>query len=48
MKQKVEELPLFPVRTWRFRAPKQLTDEVELKVRDLEYRCYNEDGGCKE
>ena len=45
MKQKVEELPLFPVRTWQFRAPKSLTDSVELKVREEKYKCYNTDGG---
>ena len=45
MKQKVEELPLFPVRTWQFRAPLELADKTEEMARGLNYKCYNNPGG---
>ena len=43
MKYKVNHL--FPVRFWTFQAPKELTTETLEKLKQLEYRSYNEPYG---
>ena len=43
MKYKVNHL--FPVRFWTFQAPKELTMETLEKLKQLEYRSYNEPYG---
>lgn len=45
MKQKYNELPMFPVRTFQFKCTEELLEDTYNKVKTLGYRTYNEDGG---
>ena len=45
MRQKYDELPLFPVRTFTFIAPEDLLDDTLEKCKKLQYKEYNPPGG---
>ena len=40
-----EECPAFPVRFFKFRAPKNLTDETLEKIKKIEFHALNEPAG---
>ena len=45
MRQKYENVPLFPVRCFNFKASSSLVEDTLEKVKKLDYRSYNEPEG---